>query len=355
MSERVLKVLVVDDSAFYRLTLREALAKIPGVAVVGSAEDGDRALAEMTRLQPDLIILDIQMPKRNGIEVLRDMQRRGERAQALIVSHLTPVGAQATTDALLEGAFDVVHKPSGKDPEANRHLLQQALHEKIAIFRQAVSSPRPVGPGLSASTLSTARLPLAQPTSSSAFAAIMIGASTGGPEALRQLLPHLPSTLQLPIFVVQHLPEDYTKSLTKRLNDLCPMPVVEATEGDMVRDGTIFIAPGGHHLKVARRLRHTMIQLTDDPPENGCRPAVDYLLRSAVSAYRQPVLSVILTGMGRDGLAGCRALKLRQGYVMAQHPDSCKVFGMPKAVIDAGVADAIVPLEQMATEILRLV
>lgn len=344
-----LKILVVDDSALYRQLVRNVLREVPGVEVVGAAKSGAEALAMVTELDPDLLTLDVRMPDLDGIEVLKSLKRARSRAKALMLSSFTANGAQTTTDALFEGAFDFIHKPASSDAVANRLQLRGELAEKIAAFRnfmasRTVRSSAPVPRPAPAPVIDDA-----EPRSdASRYDAVVIGTSTGGPAALRLVIPELPGDLPVPIFIVQHMPPNYTHSLAERLNEVSPIEVVEGVDGMVVDAGFAYIAPGGRQMKVERNGARTVIRVTDDPHEHGCRPAVDYLLRSAAAAYEGRLLAVILTGMGRDGTDGCREVKRRGGRVLAQHPEGCTVYGMPKSVIDEQLADRVIPLERMA-------
>jgi two-component system chemotaxis response regulator CheB len=334
---------VVDDSALFRALIRDALRKIPGASVVGNAGDGNRALEKIAALDPDVVTLDVEMPDKNGIQVLREMKTRGDRARVIMVSRHTAVGAQITTDALMEGAFDFVLKPSGSSADTNRAKLRDALGSIMAAVRE--------------SYLDSVGVPSADETSETAAATgtssrcelVLIGSSTGGPDALRQILPALPASFRSPVLVVQHMPAKYTASLANRLNEICSLEVAEAADGDPIRPGRILIAPGGRQMGMAIVKGALVVRLTDDPPEKGCRPSVDYLFRSAFEAAPQKrMLGVILTGMGSDGADGCALLKDCGGRIVAQHAQGCVVYGMPKSVIDRGLADRVIHLDRIA-------
>lgn len=352
MAEERLRILVVDDSALYCQLLRNVLREVPGIEVVGAARSGPQALEMAGELDPDLMTLDVRMPGGDGLTVLRELRKRRSRTRAIMVSSFTATGAQVTTDALMEGAFDFIQKPGGADVAANRRLLQESLAEKIAIFRASRKggtqrdAPSMAAPGR-ASTRS--ELPVKR------CEAVLIGTSTGGPAALREVLTQLPADLPVPVLIVQHMPADYTHSLAERLNEISPLEVVEACDGMQLEPGWAFLAPGGRQMKILRRGNRTRIHITDDPPENSCRPSVDYLFRSAIDTLGGNVVAVVMTGMGRDGTEGCRGLKRRGAYVIAQHPDGCVVFGMPKSVIEEQLADEVVPLNQIAAAVLRQV
>jgi two-component system chemotaxis response regulator CheB len=332
----------------YRQAISNSLRDEAGVAVVGLAKDGVEALQKIQELDPDLLTLDVQMPGMDGIGVLREMNKRGLRPKAIMVSSLTSEGAQITTDALLEGAFDFILKPSGGDAAGNHQQLRDALTEKINAFRQSDGRGK-------RRTRSATPADTTPPADGVACRAVLVGTSTGGPAALKTVLPRLSGDLAVPVLVVQHMPAQYTKSLANRLNELCPLEVSEASSGAEVRPGCVLIAPGGRHMKLTKRDGRVLVRISDDPQEHGCRPSVDYLFRSAVEVFDGNALGVIMTGMGRDGAAGCEALKRRGGYVIAQHDDGCLVYGMPKAVIEAGMADRVLTLENIGTAIGRFV
>lgn len=361
-SESVVRIVVVDDSALYRVLIRNVIREIPGVEVVGVASSGVEALEQLDQLSPDLFTLDVRMPGLDGIEVLRELKRRRCPTKAIMVSSLTANGAQVTTDALLEGAFDFILKPAGPDASANREALHSALFEKIQAFRESVGPSgwrRASASSRTAPQTAARMLPKSAKNAERAeplvtrCEAVVIGTSTGGPAALRQLLPLLPGNFPVPILIVQHMPPQYTHSLARRLNEASQLEVVEACEGMPLEAGWAFIAPGGRHMKLVDRAGKRIIKLTDDPPENSCRPAVDYLFRSAAEIFDGKVVAIVLTGMGRDGTEGCRELKRRGAFVIAQHPEGCDVYGMPKAVADEQLADELAPLESIADFLLK--
>jgi two-component system chemotaxis response regulator CheB len=271
-----------------------------------------------------------------------------------MVSSLTSDGAQVTTDALMEGAFDFILKPSSNDSFANREQLRNALSEKISAFRESRGSRRRPPPTLPPSRPLTAYdVAASAPLPDAVCQAVIIGTSTGGPEALKLVLPKLPGDLGVPLLVVQHMPPHYTGSLAKRLNEICELEVVEASDGLAAVAGRIIIAAGGKQMKLEGSSGNLLVRVNDDPAENGVRPSVDYLLRSAADVLQGSLLAVILTGMGRDGLVACRQLKKLGGYVFAQCQDDCVVYGMPKAVIEEELADRTLPLGKISPAIVR--
>jgi two-component system chemotaxis response regulator CheB len=357
MPGRRIAVLVADDSALYRQMLLNVLTHIPGVEVVGTATDGLDAIAKAESLRPDVVTLDVQMPRLDGLGVLRELRRRGSRARVIMVSSLTGEGSPATIEALMEGAFDFVEKPAGLEAHQVRAHIHGALLEKIvaAVDAQAASG-QAVGletPGINGAADDLPRL---SPPTGGRFDAIAIGTSTGGPQALTALLPALPGDLPTPVFVVQHMPAGFTATLAARLDDLSPLRIVEAADGMPVAPGTVYVAPGGHHLRMHRRLGgqcHCGVEA--GPHRLGCRPSFDTLLESMAPLVGGRTLAVVLTGIGRDGVEGCTAIKQAGGYVVAQAAAGCAVYGMPKAVAEAGLADSVLPLGHIAAAIARVV
>ncbi len=353
MSSNPTRILIVDDSALYRQSIQNVLRDCPEVAVVGTAKNGVDALEKIDQLDPDLLTLDVRMPDMDGIELLNEIRKRKLRPKAIMVSGYTTQGAQVTTDALLVGAFDFVLKPTGSNAEDNRQSLKDSLVEKIGAFRESTrqfannlrrSLDKPVG-----SNAIVESAPIAK----SACQAVIIGTSTGGPQTLKNVLPKIPAGLHVPILIVQHMPEKYTLSLARRLNEAAPYEIVEAADRMEATAGNAFIAPGGKQMKLEKNNSRLLIRITDDPPENAVKPAVDYLIRSASEVLDGAVLVVIMTGLGRDGLAGCQQLKEAGGFVFAQSRDDCIVYGMPKAIIDNGLADRILTSGKIAPAIVR--
>ncbi|MCP3903187.1 MAG: chemotaxis response regulator protein-glutamate methylesterase [Planctomycetes bacterium] len=347
------RLLIVDDSALYRQTVSNVLRDANDVEVVGIAKDGVDALEKIEALDPDLLTLDVQMPDMDGIDVLREINRRQLRPGAIMLSSLTTEGAQVTTDALLEGAFDFILKPTGGDPALNRQRLRDALDEKIAAFRQGHRwrIARERRQTVDATEIASTETEVLTPGIT--CRAVVVGTSTGGPAALKVMLTALPADFPVPVLVVQHMPPRYTQSLARRLNEICALDVSEASDGMVVNPGTVVLAPGGRHMKLVAGQDTLRARVTDDPPEHGCRPSVDYLLRSAVEVFDGQALGVIMTGMGRDGLHGCELLKARGGRVYAEHEETCTVYGMPKAIVEHGLADRVVPLEGIARAMIR--
>lgn len=347
MTAEKIRVLVVDDSATYRRIVSTALEADPDIEVLGSAANGVIALKKIEQLQPDVITLDVEMPEMDGLETLAALRKSHPTVQAIMVSSTTERGASATIDALSLGAFDFVTKPaSAGSMEASQKTLQEELVPKVKKCKpQQSSSARP-----------TRRQP-AREISSQPFPirrdVVLIGVSTGGPNALMQLIPELPGDLPAGVLIVQHMPPIFTAQLAERLNGISEISVKEAQGNETVSKGEVLIAPGGRHMEVVSRNGSVCTRLTDKPPENNCRPAVDPLFRTASEIYGKKALGVILTGMGSDGFIGSRNLKEKGATLIAQDESSCVVYGMPRFVVEGGLADQILPIEDIAGEIVR--
>ena len=391
-SARPVRILIVDDSAVMRALLRSVVASDRRLEVAGTASDGTSALRVVESLRPDLVLLDVEMPVMDGLNTLRQMKARGNRIPVIMCSALTQRGAKVTIEALASGAADYVAKPFGQPSrEAAISSLSHDLVPKIlaltasAIGTKSSSAPQasafpsapayvsPLAPSHPTTgntwpvntvqtpalpSLLPAHLPSQAPVMGAAPAVVLIGVSTGGPAALDLVLPGLPATFPLPVLIVQHMPELFTKMLAERLNGRCPLRVVEASAGEPVRAGTIYIARGDWHMEIAATSSSPsstpVLRLTQEPPENHCRPAADVLFRTGVAVYGARVLGVILTGMGYDGLIGSRLIRDHGGTVLAQDEATSAVWGMPGAVAQAGLAHRILPLNAIAPEILRL-
>ena len=334
---RPIRILIVDDSAVMRSLLRSVVAADPGLEVAGAAADGASALSSIGTLPPDLILLDVEMPVMDGLATLRELRKRGHKMPVIMCSSLTQRGAKVTLEALACGASDYVAKPAGQsnreaairalgfDLSPRIHALTSQQQAPQAALQQPPYQSQKATPGQAPSSMFPGRWPTvtrgglfapmasarAQPIRSTQTV-LAIGVSTGGPAALDVLLPALPATFPLPILIVQHMPELFTKVFADRLDANCKLRVREAADGDRVHPGIISIARGNWHMEVLAAVRagspHTL-RLNQDPPENHCRPAVDVLFRTAVAVYGSRILAVVLTGMGADGLAGCRLIR----------------------------------------------
>ena len=351
------RILIVDDSAVMRSLLRSVVCADASLEVTGAAADGEAALSAIANIRPDLILLDVEMPVMDGLVTLRQLRARGHKMPVIMCSSLTQRGAKVTIEALASGASDYVTKPAG---QASREVATRTLAQELLPKIHALTSQLPAQPIL-AGVARMPGLPVApahkpQPVSS-APVVLAIGVSTGGPAALDILLPALPSNFPLPVLIVQHMPELFTKLFAERLNGRCRLSVREAAEGDPVRAGAIYIARGNWHMEVmgaARSSQPPTLHLHQGPLENHCRPAVDALFRSAAAVYGSGVLALVLTGMGSDGSLGCRAVRDNGGSVLAQDQATSTVWGMPGAVVNAGLAHNVLPLHAIVPEILRI-
>ncbi len=363
-----LRVLVVDDSALYRKLLTDLLGGIPGIEVVGTAPNGRFALEGIARFEPDVVTLDVEMPDMDGLEVLRRMRSAGADPLVVMVSALTKRGAKVTFDALRLGAFDFVSKPEGRSACESRSDLEGQLKPILAGARKCRESrSRPPVPKIDRPTIPsrTARGngPVAPPGGRARFGGkgrpeiVAVGVSTGGPAALGRMLSMLPSGFAVPILIVQHIPEGFSEMLVESLNRKCALPVKVGRDGRAIEPGTVYLAPGGRQMKVAPATdgRGGILRITGDPPENNCRPSVDYLMRSVAHLFQERAIGVIMTGMGMDGVLGLKLMKRHGVCVIAQDEKSCVVFGMPEEAIRAGVVDIVLPLSRIAGEIVAQV
>ncbi len=345
----VARVLIVDDSRIFRGAIEEALRGQDNVALAGSVFSGEKAIEFIRRHPPDIVTLDVEMPTMNGLETLQLIQQwnRTQPAHArigvIMVSAFTRRGADVTVQSLQAGAFDFVTKPSGNSPESSVLALRRDLLPMIRAFMSRRHSP-------SQKESPPANRPLTiDPNVGRKVRAILIAASTGGPQALAHLLPDLSSRTELPVLVVQHMPAGFTKSLADNLSRRCVGPVVEAEDGQVVVPRSIYIAPGGQHLVLRNNATGQLITgLNTQPPESGCRPSASVLFRSAAAILGSETIAVVLTGMGDDGTAGLGPLKRAGGYVIAQDEQSSVVWGMPGSAVAAGLADTVVPLRAIA-------
>lgn len=373
-----LRVLVVDDTIVYRKAVSDVLATIPGVEVVGVAHNGKIAMSKIQTLKPDLLTLDIEMPVMNGIEVLGELQKSNSSVGAIMVSTLTTDGGEMTMKALELGAFDFILKPTSSNQVESKSQLKQALTPIVREFKlsrnastllskkgrfQKNTAPVKRKPLRSLKKTNTNVSPTAEKSAAKPAMRrgkseiVTIGISTGGPNALTQMLPKLPGNLGVPIVIVQHMPPVFTKSLAASLNAKCALTVKEAEDREPLKDNTVYIAPGGKQMKLVASADGTnrQIKITQDPPENSCRPSADYLFRSVGDYYVGRTTAVIMTGMGSDGTKGLQVLNQKGATIIAQDESSCVVFGMPKAPIETGLADVIAPLNKIADEIVKTV
>ncbi|MCC5857880.1 MAG: chemotaxis response regulator protein-glutamate methylesterase [Ectothiorhodospiraceae bacterium] len=350
------RVLVVDDSSFFRRRIREILTADTGIEVIGEATNGRDAVEQVIRLRPDVVTMDIEMPELDGISAVREIMRR-RPTPVLMFSSLTVEGAKATLDALDAGAVDFLPKrfsDISSDAAKARQQLQQRV---IAVGRQRAATP-PV-PAQRAGTARPAPETVSAPSRSarapraSALDVVVIGASTGGPVALQRLLTRLPADFPVPVVLVQHMPANFTRAFAQRVNGLCAVQVREAVEGDVLRPGQALLAPGGRHLGLIRRGGLT-VRLLEPSATQFYKPSVDVAFASAAEACPGRVLGIVLTGMGADGCEGARRLKQGGSHIWAQDEATSVIYGMPGAVARAGLTDRILPLDAIADGLAQL-
>ena len=327
-----IRILIVDDSAFIRYTVAKHLEANPDLTVVGSAHDGLEALAQIPTLKPDVVVLDVEMPRMDGLTALKRIMVECP-TPVVMLSALTQRGTQTTIRALMRGALDFVPKP---DAKIDIHTVIEELSEKIKIAANTHLT-----------TLRTSTVPLTStpPTKRGPQ-------STGGPRALQQVLSKLPADLPAGILAVQHMPPGFTRSLAQRLNQTSPLVVQEAADGDRLGRGMVLLAPGNFHLRLKG---FRQVTLDEGPRRHHVRPAVDVTMESAVEYHQAKVIGVILTGMGQDGTEGASQIKAAGGQVIAEHKSSSVVYGMPASVVKAGLADRVVPLSRIAATLTEMV
>jgi two-component system chemotaxis response regulator CheB len=351
-----IRVMVVDDSVVVRKIVTDVLSADPDIEVVGTAVNGKVAVAKLEALKPDLVTMDIEMPEMNGIEAVRAIRggvggRAHSRIPIIMFSTLTERGASATLDALSAGANDYVTKPANVGSVGQS--MESVRAQLIPRIKALTGRPMTAAPARAAAPV--APPPPAAPRTGPAKkpAVLVIGSSTGGPEALARVLPQLPASLPVPVLLVQHMPPVFTRQFAQRLDRLSPLRVVEAADGSPLLPGTAHLAPGDHHLVVRGGARGPHTMLNQGPPENFCRPAVDPLFRSVVTAFDGAVLAVVLTGMGADGRNGAGEIRAGGGTVLVQDQATSVVWGMPGAVSQAGYADEVLPLDRIPEAIIR--
>ncbi|MFH0883571.1 MAG: chemotaxis response regulator protein-glutamate methylesterase [bacterium] len=359
MSE-TLNILIVDDSATYRMILKRVVEQYPQGKVVGLIIDGTQALDAVREKRPDVILLDLMMPGIDGLEVLRRLREDRLPGEVIMVSGVNENHAQLTIKALQRGALDFVLKPTAFTSDESFKQLSEMLYPLLDVVRnrkkgaiRTVSSKMTDRePSTVLETAPPLKREIAPPV---AIEAVAIGVSTGGPVALRQIIPRLRSDFGVPIFLVQHMPPLFTATLATQLDQISSLRVREGRANEIVSPGNVYIAPGGFHMIVRGTPANTRLVLEDSSPVNNCKPAVDRLFESIAKVYGGKVLAVILTGMGSDGTAGVRALRSAGAYAIAQDNESSVVWGMPGSLVKAGQADEVLPLNDIASRIVSIV
>jgi len=337
-----IRVLVVDDSAFVRKAIERMLGTVADIEVVGFAADGEEGLAKARELQPDVVTLDVRMPRLGGLETLERLMAE-QPVPVLLMSTLTQEGAEVTLRGLELGAMDFVDK-SSVQPMSMLSLTEE-LVAKVRALGSAHARVRPRRARAGGGEASD--VPRAE--------CVVIAASTGGPTAIQVVVSALPAAFPAAVLVVQHIPRGFTKSLSERLDARSAIPVREARDGEVVERGVVLVAPAGIHTKLALRKGVVEIALDEEPRDSLHRPSADVLMASAAGVYGQHTLGVVLTGMGADGTEGLRAIRGKGGLTLAESEETCVIYGMPKAAIEAGVVDRAIPIERVAGEILAAV
>jgi two-component system, chemotaxis family, protein-glutamate methylesterase/glutaminase len=350
MTDKRIRVLVVDDSAFVRKVVTQMLTRSPSIEVVGAARDGEEALELVAERQPDVITLDLVMPRMNGVEFLRKQNAR--RRVPVVICSIAHQSGELALEALEAGALDFVQKPTALATDRVYEIAEELVSKVIAaagvdVARTAV--PSPVAAVALASHAARDKAAIRSDV-------VVIGISTGGPQALRQLIPQLPADFPVPLAMVLHMPVGYTAMYAQRLNDICALHVVEVEEGALLEPGTVWLAPAGRHLTFVRDAAgETRARLDLRPADTQHRPSVDVLFRSAADVFGSRVLGVVMTGMGNDGLLGAAHIKAQGGRVATEAESSCVVYGMPRAVVEASLSDRSATLDEMARAITELI
>jgi len=356
---KIIQVLIVDDSAFMRKSLSMMLESDPEIKVIGTARDGREAIEKIRQLKPDIVTLDIEMPVMDGLTALKTIMKEMP-LPVLMVSSLTTEGAQATIDALALGAVDFIPKELSY-VSLDISKIREELIEKV----KNIARSRSLAFRLQRIRSSTAHImgeaPAQTPPHISGkierrnYRAVALGVSTGGPMALLQIIPKVQANFPLGIAIVQHMPPKFTQSMASRLNSLSAVKVKEAEDGDVLSPASVLIAPGGRHLIFEKANGQIKARITDEPRETLYHPSADVMMSSIAEVINAPLIGVIMTGMGKDGLEGLKLIKQKEGYVVAQDEETCIVYGMPKAAVDEGVADAVVPLQNIPMILNQLV
>ncbi len=351
----MIKVLVVDDSAFMRKAITAMLQEDPEIKVVGTARDGVEAVQMVQELKPDIVTMDVEMPRMDGITALKEIMQKCP-VPVLMVSSLTTEGAKVTLEALELGAIDFIPKNLA-ELSVNIVKIKGMLIDKIkTIGRRGIVKRKPAVKTTEPKIeVPKVEVPKTRITTERKVGIVSIGTSTGGPKALQEIIPNLPKDFPVPVVIAQHMPPNFTKPFAERLDQLSQLSVKEAEEGETVKPGIVYIAPGRGHMRLKRRGIEIFVSISEDKEEFIYRPSVDALMLSVAECFPGRSLGVILTGMGNDGARGCKKIKETGGRIFAQNEETCVVYGMPKAVVDAGIADKVVPLEEMAGEIINAV
>jgi len=350
--ESVLRVLVVDDSAYVRKVVKEMLSRSPFIEVVGAARDGREGLELAKQLDPDVVTCDLMMPELDGVGFVREQMRR--KPIPIIIMSIANENAEAALDALDCGAVDFVQKPTALASEKIYEVSNQLI-DKVKAAGNIAPDRIKVPPEME--TMPKQRVPSVGVIAGNHTVDIVaLGISTGGPQALKQLIPQLPSDFPVPVVIVMHMPVGYTEMYARKLDEISPLTVREAADGEVVRAGLVLVAPAGRHLSFRRLPDDTVITHLDARPFDMLhRPSVDVMFQSAAETFRDRVLGIVMTGMGSDGKQGCAWIKSQGGLVFTESEETCVVYGMPRSVMEAGLSDRSVPLNRLAVAIREVV
>lgn len=349
----MVKVLIVDDSAFMRNALTSMLSSDPEISIVGTARDGLEAIEKVESLAPDIVTMDVEMPRMDGVTALKHIMEKNP-VPVIMVSSLTTDGAKITLDALDIGAVDFIPK-NLSELSINIVKIKEILIDKIKHIARRGIVKRRVIPAVHKQLEIHRTMPV-RTTGERRVGLVSIGTSTGGPKALQEIIPRIPKDFPVPIVIAQHMPPNFTGPFAERLNQLSQITVKEAEEGEPLKPGVAMVAPGRGHMRVTRKRGiETVISISENKEDYIYRPSVDALMFSVAECFPGRALGVILTGMGNDGLKGMTELKKTGGRIFAQNEETCVVYGMPKAVVDAGIADKVLSIEEIAGEIINSV
>jgi len=357
-----IKIVVVDDSAFMRKAISDMIESESNFEVVAKLRDGRELVEKVDKYNPDIITLDLQMRDLDGLATLKELKRLGKNYPVLMVSSSTTEGSELTLECLDNGAISFITKPSGSISldiiKVQKNLIEQikSITSNVNSRKKIISTNNKTSYTYNNGTIINEKSIKRENTMSipknKRIDAVVIGASTGGPKALQEVLTKLPGNLGVPVFVVQHMPEGFTKVFSERLDKNCEMKVIEAYEGMKISKNTIYIAKGGQHMTIGS---NNVINLNEEPPMWGVRPAVDKLFNSAIKVYGGNLISAILTGMGRDGADGTSNIKDSGGITISEDKSTCIIYGMPKAAFETGKVDLVIPLNEIATKITKII
>ena len=348
-----MKVLIIDDSILFRILLKTLIRNIAGIEVCGTASDGSAGLVAVEKHHPDLVLLDVEMPKMTGLDVMKALSDKGKGIRVIMCSAFTVAGADVTVKALELGAHDFITKPEGKNKEDSIKILKSQLIPLLEELK-AKLKPKPKLKQKDTTPLIRSKHKIPKRATKKIDAEVIgIGISTGGPKALAEVLPKLPATFKIPIVIVQHMPKLFIESLANSLNKKCKLEVRVAKDGDLLRSGTIYLAPGERQMGVVEKRGLKVITIKDAPPENYCKPAADYLFKSLAKSYGSKALGIIMTGMGGDGAKGLLEMKNNGSYTIAQDEESSTIYGMPQEAAKLGAVTTVLSLEQIAPHLVK--